>query len=1717
MISLGSRDARKGLGLGFVSGSEMEENDLEEGETFSYHNDDYSTIDPDVSLSYIDEKLQDVLGHFQKDFEGGVSAENLGAKFGGYGSFLPSHQRSPVLSHPRTPLKVHNTPRSPNKLHPEGGRHNSKSPASASLLMKHGQASATASLPMPRASINDSEKDVGVSFAPCAEEATSGCEHGENYAHPSDQKILKVRIKVGSDNLSTRKNADIYSGLGLDISPASSLDDIHTESEVFSREHQDGADESPISILQIMTSFPVHGDSLLSPLPDDLYYLTEKEKRHRESKPRCLQKGGQESSNGSDSARGSDKVLGEKKPKLFEKKSYSVELRNLNDEDTQNGIGFLLKKETDTETLDCEELVANALKLPLLSNSYSKVVDSEKGNARVVDNFWVANKVKEESFSEMLKQETVEAVSTQEIGLVEKRNGKAASACKVWEDKKVNSDGDILVYPKKESNVKVEKADVSAKVNSNVSKVSKAQNADPVDPLEEKASKKATSHAEDDMLLASGKEYSSSGEKKKSKGSQSYSAQGAEAPKDSLRMDSSFVPKNRKSTHANYYLSKSEMEDSKLQKDNGKARNNRYRDFFGDIELEQEDNDVDSEEMLSIGRPKDFEAVEKSKFASNGKSKEMLNGKKVDKPAASETYSRSALNATPCSGNGSVADAAPGTLGSLVKEDWVCCDKCQKWRLLPLGTNPDSLPEKWLCSMLSWLPGMNRCSVSEEETTKALIAMYQVPVPENLNNQHGHPSGVLPGLSLADASHFGQNRQNLGFHAVPSCGKKNDTKDVSTALGQVGPAQPPNSAKKNPQAAVKSRSLNGANQFSPANVIQPMYLSSSSVLEKHQHKLKEKHKSLEQHSDGGETKSCKIKSKRGNDQGCFRISKKVKIDRMHGTGEDWMPDHDGLVGKGGPSSSSGLSVKASEKYRHKYNDHSAKDTKCEANSSTKGPRRDPKDQVQVTGDDGCLYLEKLGDKDIIRKRKMNENEDAHVYTASLLSGHLPRDRKDFLEQSSEDIHRKEKKARVSKSERKETSASKGSGGAAKKVSSTKDQQLGRELGSSLSQRSLDGTDSLRRDLRSVRSSQAATSSSSKVSGSRKTKTNMQEAKGSPVESVSSSPLRFSNPDKSTSTKRSLEGKFFFGDSGTPRRCSDGEDDRGSNRFGTVRKDETFVNNQGSLESFVVDFQERDMGHLADSEANIQIEPSPTFANRHFANDGTETLGNDTQCLCKPHSSDQHCGEERENDKQYHANVSHRRKSGKGTSAGSKGKHGIFTSELDKSKIKISGSRNESIDHTPFEEKSRGGKNRVREKSVVNNSDKVENNFVGKKEPAGKVGNENSKRASQSKFGGIGGLDVKLDAVSSHDHKQDMRLDRDERSSKRYLSEKTDRAEVSGRGKSHPLPPSGRGQNERVTHSPYLNSGSQKENGGSSLLIDASEGGDELKAPKQIYKSENQNGNQMIRSRHPTINGHKVRDAEAPSPVRRESSNQAMNAVKEAKDLKHLADRLKNSGSSAESTGLYFEAAVKFLHGASLLESSNGESAKQGEMIQSMQMYSSTAKLCKFCAHEYEKSKDMAAAALAYKCMEVAYMRVIYFSHTSTNRDQHELQAALQIVPPGESPSSSASDVDNLINPATLDKVPLAKGISSPQVAGNHVIIARNRPSFVRLLNFAQDVNSAMDASRKSRTAFTAANLRKEEPQYREGITSVKTALDFNFQDVVGFLHLVRLAMEAIGH
>lgn len=53
---------------------------------------------------------------------------------------------------------------------------------------------------------------------------------------------------------------------------------------------------------------------------------------------------------------------------------------------------------------------------------------------------------------------------------------------------------------------------------------------------------------------------------------------------------------------------------------------------------------------------------------------------------------------------------------------------------------------------------------------------------------------------------------------------------------------------------------------------------------------------------------------------------------------------------------------------------------------------------------------------------------------------------------------------------------------------------------------------------------------------------------------------------------------------------------------------------------------------------------------------------------------------------------------------------------------------------------------------------------------------------------------------------------------------------------------------------------------------------------------------------------------------------------------------------------------------------------------------------------------------------------------------------------GESPSSSASDVDNLNNQMAVDKATFPRGTNT-YVSGNQVISARTHPNLVRLLDF----------------------------------------------------------------
>lgn len=61
----------------------------------------------------------------------------------------------------------------------------------------------------------------------------------------------------------------------------------------------------------------------------------------------------------------------------------------------------------------------------------------------------------------------------------------------------------------------------------------------------------------------------------------------------------------------------------------------------------------------------------------------------------------------------------------------------------------------------------------------------------------------------------------------------------------------------------------------------------------------------------------------------------------------------------------------------------------------------------------------------------------------------------------------------------------------------------------------------------------------------------------------------------------------------------------------------------------------------------------------------------------------------------------------------------------------------------------------------------------------------------------------------------------------------------------------------------------------------------------------------------------------------------------------------------------------------------------------------------------------------------------------------------EIISLGASPSSSASDIDNLNNQTMTDKAALSK---VSHVGGKHVIVARNHPNFVRLLDFVSLFN-----------------------------------------------------------
>lgn len=119
--------------------------------------------------------------------------------------------------------------------------------------MRHGSSSQNNAHPFHNSRVplvEDSVKNTGIS----SNEVIEKCPLKDDCANKSesltDQRKLKLRIKVKSDILA-KKNAEIYSGLGLDDSPSSSMENSCEESEDMPHVSQETPEESPTSIIQV--------------------------------------------------------------------------------------------------------------------------------------------------------------------------------------------------------------------------------------------------------------------------------------------------------------------------------------------------------------------------------------------------------------------------------------------------------------------------------------------------------------------------------------------------------------------------------------------------------------------------------------------------------------------------------------------------------------------------------------------------------------------------------------------------------------------------------------------------------------------------------------------------------------------------------------------------------------------------------------------------------------------------------------------------------------------------------------------------------------------------------------------------------------------------------------------------------------------------------------------------------------------------------------------------------------------------------------------------------------------------------------------------------------------------------------------------------------------------------------------------------------------------
>ncbi|KAK7354795.1 hypothetical protein VNO80_20288 [Phaseolus coccineus] len=1636
-----------------------EDTELEDGEAFYYKDDDEDNIDPD-SFSYIDEKIQHVLGHLQKEFEGGVSAENLGAKFGGYGSFLPTQERSPCLwSHPRTPQRNHRSPKLNNNPHMEAVSHNQKAPTNVPHPSRPENASHSSHpfRDLREALVNDSvKKEHGNSSSDIPERCTLKDDTTKSTENSTDQRTLKFRIKMKS-NILAQKNAEIYSGLGLDDSPSSSMDNSPVESEGMPPVSQESSENSPTGIIQVMSYFPIPGGVLISPLHKSVLNLVKNDnKAIGDTRVSSSLNGHQDPCSMSTDESDSFVAAGHLKKntvRIVKQREKQLELKHPNGTFSEKDITLHKKKKLGNRTPDCKDFLPNELKWTPLSSSICDAGETVEVTAKASEASKEVNGngVLGRMVSEALKEESLESISGQDFGKTVKQNVGNGFLKNALEHKLESSPKDNSTDP----------------MNNNTSNTSIIFNKVEREALKCKVDHKSETHQKIKAV---------SERKKKSKGDQSPGKAGAVSRKKSFGgTDNAMVIEKGSAGYDNTCSSK--MKSSSLDK---KFCGNR-----DSMKEKRSERKVDC--LAGNGRMKNAKISNGKQSAFGIKVNERMSGHKVINQVLAGPCINDNSASIPIAENNlapemiSSAVAAP----QIIAEDWVCCDSCQRWRLLPSGMKPDHLPEKWLCSMLDWLPGLNSCKFSEDETTKALYASYQPPISQVQNNMQSHGSKTAIGVSSPNSLQYGLN-QNMASSDMSDRGRKKLVIKEKTMPGINNDMHwSSNSVKANVQVSGKNRSLNGLNQH-PAdlNPVKKM-MSSSKHLTRPDNMIEEKRvpKEKEKQVNGGIRKHDKLKRKMDADQYKSGTPKKSKTENVFSANMQSNPDMD--LEKVSLYSRNGLPTKAGGKDMRKYDEYCLSE--------------DVSDRLPVT-------VKKEGDQAVssglMKKRKLKDRLD---------------DEKQCGEEGDAIEFSKEKKYRILMSVTEgDNKLSKGGirqvcvAGNGDHVAVGTEVRLG-DIGNQLrkhrknvaSLHASDGIDQLRKDLDSRPHSLAATSSSSKVSGSYKAKAKLEDVRSSPVESVTSSPLRAFNLDKNNfaAGDASVKDNVTKGGHSTvgSKRNVDNRDRKLSVKLKEGRIPHDLHPTSHKLSS--IEYQVED----AKDTSRLQAKKPSELKNNHLLEGGIH-VEQPGYCANGVHNEEKVKKENQESELSW-------QKSGKITSLNSKEKGRNFGSHVCTDNMKISVS--ETVGYS---------KKGARYDSAVDPSnpasDAETKNVVKYTLPKPKREIDSSSQKSALRHGP--NETGKQTEIKPRDFEKSVpKMDVQFSNERKTISWQNSTHDFEQENKAnHVITESRVGKSKVLSFATgevkreALSMGSrtvpQYQKGGmaNEHPVNVSDNGDLVKSMRSFADSSNNAGvncssGNSVPDQQPTVS----------SPMRANLNQTTVDTLEEATKLKDRADNYKNSGFDFESNETYFQAGLKFLHGASILENCHNESSKLGEMSQ-MQIFATAAKLFKCCAHEYEARQEMAAAALAYKCMEVAYMRVVYCKNSSTNRDRHELQSTLHMASQGESPSSSASDVDNLNNQAAADRTTLPRGTNS-HIAINQVISARTRPNLIRLLDFTKDIHFAMEASSKCQSTFAAANAIMEEARNKDCIASIRSVIDFSFQDVDELVRLVWTATKAI--